>query len=180
MMQMRVALNPFDTRQHGRLLKQWLSRPHVARWWRNPEQHLAIALNPPQHSYHAVIAADDQPVGYLHWRRVGKTTWQRAGLTDIPSGAVDMNILIGEPEFLGQRIGPRALRLLLGQLRRDPSIPLVGVTVPTHHVAAIRAYEKAGFRRSHHYAPPGSGPSLLLVAKLQDPDLEEQPRTIMP
>lgn len=179
MMQSRVTLESFDGQQHEALLKGWLSAPHVAQWWKNPERHLAIALNPSSSHQQSIITVDEQAVGYVRWQRASAKSLTKAGLNQIPAGSIAVSILIGESSRLGQRIGPRALRLLLGELRRDPCIPLVKGVVPLQHTAAIRAYEKAGFVRSHPYTPPDPRPYLLMVVDLQDQD-EDLPKTIMP
>ncbi|MBD1912494.1 MULTISPECIES: GNAT family N-acetyltransferase [unclassified Leptolyngbya] len=179
MMQSRVALESFDGRQHEALLKNWLLAPHVAQWWKHPERHLAIALKPPSSHQQAIITVDEQAVGYVYWQRASANSLAKARLNHIPAGSIAVSLLIGEAPRLGQRIGPRALRLLLGELRRDPSIPLVKGAVPAHHTAAIRAYEKAGFVRSHPYTPPDPRPYLLMVVDLQRRD-EDVPKTIMP
>jgi len=179
MMPTRVALSPFDASQHKTLLGQWLVNPHVAQWWKNPDRHLAIALNPPSSNHHAIITADETAVGYVRWQRLNASSLEKAKLSQIPPGSIAVSLLIGETSWLGQRIGPRALRLLLGELRRDPSIPLVKGVIPINNTAAIRAYEKAGFVRSHPYHPPDQRPYLLMVVDLQHHD-EDQPKTILP
>lgn len=50
-----------------------------------------------------------------------------ADLTDLPSGLVDIDILIGDPDSLAQRVGTRALELLLARLRCEPSVASAGL-----------------------------------------------------
>ena len=94
----------FDLRRHMESLMIWLRRPHVVRWWGDPEQELTSSLQRPARSQ-AVIVADDRPVGYLCWQRPSRDELEAVGLADLPEGLVDIDILIGEKEFVGRGIG---------------------------------------------------------------------------
>lgn len=164
---LNVKLEPFHPDRHREQLWKWLSSPHVVRWWGEPEAQLAISLLRPNTGDHALITADNFPVGYLRWQRVELPVLQEIGLHDIPEGAVDLDILIGEPQFLGLSIGPRALQLLLDRLRWDPSIPLVGMTTSVENHSAIRADRKAGFRPLREYQDPEYGPCWVMVVDIR-------------
>ena len=113
-----VQLLPFDVRRHLPMLRVWLVRPHVARWWGDADEALAfVREHPPVRQ--ALIAVDGRPVGYLCWQDPDPKELAAAGLAGLPAGIVDVDILVGEPDFVGRGIGPRALRLLLNRLRDD-------------------------------------------------------------
>ena len=76
------------------------------------------------------------------------------------------DILIGEPEYLGCGVGPKALALLLVKLRGD-GVGFAGLGVSMSNRAAIRAYEKAGFRVFRDFQDPESGPCEYPVAPLR-------------
>lgn len=80
----------------------------------------------------------------------------------------DVDILIGEPEFVGRGIGPKALLVLLSQLRQRRDVPLVGLTTSVHNLSAQRAYNKVGFRILREYSPPGYGRCYLMVYSLNE------------
>jgi aminoglycoside 6'-N-acetyltransferase len=157
----------FDPRRHVESLKSWLSRPHVARWWGDPEQELRSSLQRPTGS-HAVIVADDKPVGYLCWERPSREELEAVGLADLPEGLVDIDILIGETEFVGRAVGPRALGLLLARLREEPQLSLAGLGTSVSNRVAIRAYEKAGFRLFREFDDGEYGRCIYMVARLRD------------
>jgi RimJ/RimL family protein N-acetyltransferase len=157
-----VSLIPFD-RSDAALLTEWLARPHVAPWHPDPGASLRWALNPPQAGAHALIDWDGRPTGYLRWQRVDRKTLDSLGLTEIPEGSVDIDILIGETDCVGRGLSPRALSLLVETLREDGSIPLLGLTTSVLNAAAERAFEKAGFRKLRDYEPPGFGACALMV-----------------
>jgi RimJ/RimL family protein N-acetyltransferase len=63
-------------------------------------------------------------------------------------------------------LGPRALAALVETLRRDASIPLVGLSLSIDNAAAQRAYIKAGFRKTREYDAPGFGRLSLMMMEL--------------
>lgn len=126
------------------MLARWLHRPHVARWWGDPEQALAAARQHPL-ATEAVIEVDARPVGYLCWQRPPREELATAGLSDLPDDLVDVDILIGETDALGQGVGPEALSQLMAKLRAD-GVQVVGLAAATANLRALRAYDKAGFR----------------------------------
>ena len=115
---------------------------------------------------HALITADGRPVGYLCWQRPSREELEAAQLTDLPEDLVDIDILIGEPEYLGCGVGPKALVLLLARLRSE-GVGFAGLGTSSSNHAAIRAYEKAGFRLFRAFEEPESGACRYMVAKLR-------------
>lgn len=160
-----VDLKVLDLQADLPLLERWLRSPHVVRWWGTPDLHLT-ALAQRSRDTHAVITADGRPVGYLCWQRPPPSELEAAELTDLPQDLVDIDILIGEQEFLGRGIGPRALILLLAKLRGD-GVGFAGLGTSISNRAAIRAYEKAGFRLFRDFEDPESGTCAYMVAQLR-------------
>jgi aminoglycoside 6'-N-acetyltransferase len=103
------------------LLREWLEREHVRRWWREPiGEELAHEL-----SGRYVIVVDGRP----------------AGMIQTYEGEVDL--LIGEEELTGRGLGPRILTRFVDELAgRD----IVFAHVEEGNRRSWRAFEKAGFR----------------------------------
>lgn len=161
-----VYLEIFAPELHSERLDAWLHQPHVARWWGNPEQQLKKILQHPPGT-HAIIVTDGTPVGYLCWQRPSQEELDAAGLTDLPEDLVDIDIMIGEPAFLGRGVGPRALTSLLTRLREEPLVSLAGLATSVSNKAAIRAYEKAGFHLFREFQDPESGLCRYMVLELR-------------
>jgi ribosomal protein S18 acetylase RimI-like enzyme len=70
---------------------------------------------------------------------------------------VDIDILIGEPAFVGQGVGSQALSVLIARFRRDPLVSFAGLGTSVSNGRAIRAFEKAGFRLFRKFQDPESG-----------------------
>ena len=160
-----VRLETFDPELHSQRLRDWLRRPHVARWWGDPQQELENSLRRSRET-HAIIAADGAYVGYICWQRPPQDELEAAGLTDFPEDLVDIDIMIGEPEFLGHGVGPRALALVLAKLR-DEAVGSAGLGTSISNRAAIRASEKAGVRLFREFEDPVCGPCRYMVAELR-------------
>jgi len=163
----KVRLDTFDPKLHSERLLGWLCRPHVARWWGDPQQHLEHSAQRAPET-HALIVAAGTPVGYLCWQTPPQHELEAAGLSDLPEDLVDIDILIGEPEFVGQGVGPQALILLLARLRENPLVSFVGLGTSVSNVRAIRAYEKAGFRFLREFQDPEFGPCRYMVVEVRD------------
>jgi aminoglycoside 6'-N-acetyltransferase len=168
---MDVHLEQFDWERHAALLQGWLSLPHVIRWWFDPETALreAAGLLPDSH---AMIVVEGRLVGYLRWEPPPPEDLAAAGLSDLPGRLMDIDIMIGEPDALGRGIGPRALALLLDRFTTDPQVDWAGLGTSLANERAIRAYEKAGFRRFREFADPEIGPALYLVKALRPDPVE--------
>jgi len=155
----------FETRRDLQLLERWLRSPHVVQWWGNPDLQLRT-LGQRSKETHALITADGRPVGYLSWQRPLREELEAAGLTDLPEDLVDIDILIGEPEYLGCGVGPKALALLLVRLGSE-GVGLAGLGTSISNRAAVRAYEKAGIRFFKDFQEPESGPCMYMVAQVR-------------
>ena len=119
-----IGLAPMDSPglEH---LRRWLGHPNVSRWWGDPDESLAAVTQHPSDDQ-ALITVAGRPVGYLLWQRLDHASMAAAGLDALPADHVDVDILIGEPELMGQGIGPAALHLILGRLGAE-GVSSVGV-----------------------------------------------------
>lgn len=138
-----VALSTFDPERDLSRVAAWVRRPHVAQWWGDPEQTLAAVREHPV-AAEALINVDGGPVGFICWQTPPEEELQAAGLGDLPRDLVDVDIMIGEPDALGQGVGPAALGQLLARFRAE-GVRVVGLATAVANERALRAFEKAGF-----------------------------------
>lgn len=162
----KVALAAFDSRRDSAMLLCWLTQPHVAKWWGDPARAMGHARRCGAES-HALIVVDDAPAGYLCWQEPPPGELAAAGLADLPRGLVDIDILIGKPELLGQGVGSRALEILLARLRSERAVAFAGLGTAASNTKAIRCFEKAGFRLFREFQDPEWGPCRYLVADVR-------------
>lgn len=164
-----VTLDAFDPGRDLELLRSWLARPHVAKWWGDAAVAMEHATRCSPES-HALIVADGAPVGYVCWQEPPAAELQAAGLDDIPKGLVDIDLLIGEPVLLGRGIGTRTLEILLARLRSDRAVAFAGLGTSMSNPRAIRCFAKAGFRLFREFHDPEWGPCQYLIAEVQGAD----------
>jgi aminoglycoside 6'-N-acetyltransferase len=101
-----------------------------------------------------VVELDGRPIGEIQSYRIDDHPDYAAELA-LGRPAIGIDLFIGEPELIGHGNGPVLIRAFL----RDVGFPRYGVDLcvigpATRNVAAIRAYEKAGFRFLKNYLEP--------------------------
>lgn len=145
------------------LIRTWLLRPHVRRWYDDvpaeayPEDTIAdhrTAIRGEDPTDYFVIELEGRPIGQIQSYRVDDDPDYAAQLA-LGRPAIGIDLFIGEPELVGRGHGPALIRAFL----RDVAFPRYGIELciigPTRsNVAAIRAYEKAGFRFRKTYLEP--------------------------
>lgn len=112
------------------LVERWYQAPHVAANCRRLDAPRPLLGR-------RIITWDSHPAGYLEWRPAERS--------DAP-GAVELQILIGEPGAVGHGIGRQALRLMLAALSLLQERPLVIVRVRATNDGAFRFFTMAGFK----------------------------------
>jgi aminoglycoside 6'-N-acetyltransferase len=134
------------------LLHRWMYAPHAQRWWsRNRTVDDVIAQYTPSIAgeipIHALMVAyDAAPIGVVEWIRFGHfpSLMQAYGVAD--PEAVGCGVLIGEESFAHHGLGgPMVCRFLREVPFRDPRCNACFIDPERENLAAIRAYEKAGF-----------------------------------
>lgn len=160
-----VALRPLRGDWDTQLVANWMTRSHVARWWGDVAQNTQRLVQTPAEE-HALITVCDEPVGYLRWQAVRRADLDAVGLVEIPDSAVDADIFLGEPDWLGLGVGPLALFRLQQRLQVEGRYTMLGLFTSVENQGAVRAFEKAGLARLRQYEDPAHGPSWALVASL--------------
>jgi aminoglycoside 6'-N-acetyltransferase len=139
-----IALTPDDLPR----IAGWLRTPNVARWWNHPPEsglaEIAAHLDDPLVAPFRAEAAG-RPVGYLQiYHANPEPFW--AG-HDLPRETFGLDLFIGEADALELGWGPRFIALALRRLFAMPAVARVHIDPDPENAVAIRAYEKAGFRR---------------------------------
>jgi RimJ/RimL family protein N-acetyltransferase len=153
-------------------MRRWLLEPHVKRWWDDgtktpyPDAEIADyreAIHGLDPTYRYVAHIDDRPAGMFQHYRIGDSPEYAEALA-LAEDAVGVDLFIGEAELVGHGHGPPMIR----QFLRDVAFPfhrmdvcVIGPSVT--NVAAIRAYEKAGFRALREVRVPGEPDAEFLM-----------------
>lgn len=158
-----VRLEPFDVERDTKLVSAWMREPHVSRWWGDPDKALGEVLQRPVGGGDALIVADEVPVGYIRWQKPTRTDLDEAGLQEVPDDVMDIDIAIGETDYVGIGVGSRAIRQLVERLLAGGSTPMIILATSVENAVAVRAYEKAGFDRRCRFDDPECGECWLLA-----------------
>ncbi|HEV2359819.1 MAG TPA: GNAT family N-acetyltransferase [bacterium] len=161
------------------LLHRWLNTPHVLEWWDRPGPTLdevrAKYLPRVSGTHDAVpylIDRNETPIGYIQLYRIAGGTW---GLHDTGSG-VGLDLFIGDARYVRRGLGPRILEAFLRKIVfADEAVDACYVDPSPRNRVAIRAYEKAGFRRVPAAAPPDASPAVYLM-RITRADVEAHDR----
>ncbi|MFZ5815288.1 MAG: GNAT family N-acetyltransferase [Bacillota bacterium] len=156
------------------LMHRWLNTEHVMRWYspggRSFEQVQAkytpyIEGKQPTEPY--LILHGGTPIGYIQTYRISH--WpdyaRQIGVADDAAG---LDLFIGEPAYLGRGLGPVIIRSFLEEVVFPGGAPRCVIGPEVKNQAAIRAYEKAGFRYWKTVEIPGEpAPEYLMVCERQ-------------
>lgn len=126
------------------LLAQWLARPHVERWWGDPAKAIASTernLSDPAVDCF-VMRLDGHDAGFL--QSYDPHAWTGHPFADSPAGTRGLDMFIGEAGLVGRGYGSCATRQFVDHLFQV-GVPEARIDPHPDNVAAIRAYEKAGF-----------------------------------
>ena len=72
-----------------------------------------------------------------------------------PDASLDLDLLIGVPELLGQGIGSRALALAIGEITSTLRPPFFSLCTETANLRALRCYQKSGFNIARQFLESG-------------------------
>jgi RimJ/RimL family protein N-acetyltransferase len=142
------------------VMHRWLNTPHVSRWYgegpsqREVEEEYAprIAGSEPVEPY--LILYDDSPIGYIQGYHISHDE-EYARLVDVEDSA-GVDLFIGEVEYLHRGLGSHILRRFLGDMIfQNESLKTCVIGPEPKNTAAVRAYEKAGFRYFKTIRVPG-------------------------
>jgi aminoglycoside 6'-N-acetyltransferase len=143
------------------LVKSWLARPHVARWWGDPDVQFALVSEDLDHPAmdQFIVATDDRPFAYLQC--YDPTAWPNNGFGAQPHGARGIDQFIGEADMMDRGHGCALIRTFTDRLL-EAGTPRVLTDPDPANARAVRSYEKAGFHKAGLVETP-DGTALLMV-----------------
>jgi aminoglycoside 6'-N-acetyltransferase len=149
------------TAQDLPIVHEWLRAPHVSEWRGESETQFALVsedLNHPAMDQF-IVTADDRPFAYLQC--YDPAAWTENGFGVLPAGTRGIDQFIGEADMVGKGHGSALIRNFTDGLLKSGTPRIVTDPDPAN-ARAVRAYEKAGFQKSHLVDTP-DGRSLLMV-----------------
>lgn len=151
---------------HLPMLREWLLRPHVARWWGDPgsleamrDEHRRDASQP-NATRKYIATLDREPIGFIQSYLVmgsGGGWWEDE--TDPGTRGIDQ--FLADASKLGQGIGRAMIGAFVQVLFADPAVTVVQTDPSPTNAHAIRCYQAAGFVAAGIVATP-DGDALLM------------------
>lgn len=145
-------------------LHRWRNLPHVAQWWQPSNITYAeaqaeyTAYMRPSYGVRAyIIIIEGHDVGYIQsWRVADFPDYKPyVPLTDATTG---IDVFIGEADYLHKGWGaPLIRRFICEHVFDDPAVPECVIDPLPANKAAIRAYEKVGFKHEKTFTHKGTG-----------------------
>jgi RimJ/RimL family protein N-acetyltransferase len=160
---MHIEFQPLRA-DHFEILWKWHNEAHVTENWNSFENFEAMKA-----SYEKkiesnfvicfIIYLDGNPFGYIHaykaWK-VGDGWWP-----DEKEGTWGIDQFIGDPSFVGRGLGSKFIKEFIQFFLIKQGFQKLIVDPAPKNERAIRAYEKAGFRKVAVISSP-DGPALLM------------------
>jgi predicted acetyltransferase len=147
------------TDSHFLLLLKWLETPHVKKWW-DPTINWTLELIQEKYISYVkgyklekgiakplqafIIYIDNEPMGYIQIYNAYDFA-RISPLTGLPASLGAFDILIGEEKYLRKGIGSKVITQFL-QVHGKAYIHIF-VDPNKNNIAAIKAYEKASFKK---------------------------------
>ena len=141
-------------------VKRWLETPHVREWWHDPAEQFELVSGDLDHPDMAqfIVVAEGKEFAYLQCYFL--STWN-TGFGLQPEGTRGLDQFIGEAGMLGYGHGSAFIRAFADRLLANGT-PRVVTDPDPANVRAVRAYERAGFRRDRLVDTP-DGAALLMI-----------------
>lgn len=155
------------TKEDVPLLAKWFSYSHVNRWWPTLEQdegidHFLKRIRS-KDTFGFIVYRDDKPVGYIQYYYIDPKS-EKTGkyLPELLPNSVGTDQFIGEPDLISKGLGTKMITLFIEHLRKiEPQVATIIVDPDPANAAAIRCYEKVGFKKILVY-DTSYGPCLLM------------------
>ena len=143
------------------IIRRWLAMPHVAQWWGDPQEQLALISTDLDHPAmdQFVVTLGDRPFAYLQC--YDPTAWPDNGLGEHPGGTRGIDQFIGEEDMIDRGHGSALIRMFVDSLHKAGA-PRAVTDPDPRNARAIKAYEKAGFHGDRLVDTP-DGRALLMV-----------------
>ena len=148
------------------LLARWLEADHVRPVWGDSTETLRILDSPlPAGHGRALIEAAGRPIGFIQWQHPTRSELDLAGLYDISTNVIDIDLMIGELEATGHGFGSQAIALVTVQALSDPNVPFLIGCAAVDNTASQKAFTKAGFTADREFDDIPHGRHVLMVRR---------------
>jgi aminoglycoside 6'-N-acetyltransferase len=156
----RVVLRPLAEADAARLRAIHV-KPEVAAWWGSMADGFPLTDEPEATRF--TIVVDGEPAGLIQYNEETEPDYRHASID-----------LFLDPPLHGRGLGTEAVVTLVDHLLDDRGHHRVTIDPAVDNAAAVRCYEKAGFRRVGvmrlaERAPDGNWRDALMMERVRPP-----------
>jgi pimeloyl-ACP methyl ester carboxylesterase/RimJ/RimL family protein N-acetyltransferase len=138
----------------------WVKKPHIAQWWKSDTYEKFVEKYQPQiitanYCLPFIMYINEKPIGYIQYCLADKADdgwWCKQH--GQPAGTIGMDIIIGETDYVGKGFGPMLIKKFAEKIFTETNAPKIIIDPDTTNQAAIRCYEKVGFKRVNEIDAP--------------------------
>jgi aminoglycoside 6'-N-acetyltransferase len=144
-------------------IRRWLADPDIATWWGNAasaEAEINLAMGSDT-ALCRIVECAGISIGYGHAVEIG--LWGGERPEELAPGTWDIDLFIASPEHRGRGLGAAALALLAQEVFATTLAVACAGIVSIRNEAAVRAYERAGFRWRRVWHDRLTGPCWLML-----------------
>jgi RimJ/RimL family protein N-acetyltransferase len=150
---MQISFKKF-TLEDVPLYYLWAEKPHVKNIWfkdgYQPKEYILEKMEGNGIDYPFVILLDNKPIGHIqYWDIHARDTLIKDEIdyfTGEPEHTYGIDLFIGEEEYLGKGVGTATVIAFTKFLIEKCHAKKIVIDPDASNIAAIRCYEKAGFR----------------------------------
>jgi aminoglycoside 6'-N-acetyltransferase len=149
-------------------IRRWLAEPRIQAWWGNSasaEAEISLAMASDT-ALCRVLECADIPIGYAHAVEVG--LWGESRPLEARPGTWQVDLFIASEAHRGQGLGASVLGLLAQEVFATTLAVACCGLVSIRNEAAVRAYERAGFRWRQVWHDPLLGPCWVMLKERPD------------
>lgn len=144
-------------------IRRWLTQPGVHGWRgsaASAEAGITLAMESPT-ALPRIVECGGAGIGYAH--AVERGVWAEALPDGLPAGTWDIDLFLASDADRGQELAQAVLVLLCDEVFATTLAVACSGVVSIRNEAAVRAYERAGFRWLRIWQDPLFGPSWLML-----------------
>lgn len=155
------------TQEDFKLLFNWFKEPHVSKWWPVPEENELLKKFleriRSKDTFGYLILLQEEPIGYIQYYCID-SAHEKTGacLSELPKHAIGTDQFIGNLDCIGKGYGTAFIKQFITHIQEiEPTIKTIIVDPDPTNYAAIKCYEKVGFKRQQIYET-SYGPVFLM------------------
>ncbi len=144
----------------------WIQQPHVGTWWSDPKEWSEFRLKfqrklESPHRSCFIIYADDTAIGYIQSYVANKfPEWSLE-----PDGTYGMDLFIGDIDYIGKGYGSQIVAQFVHELFELSEVVRVIINPDIKNIAAIKAYERSGFKKIKEIRRPSETELLMEIKR---------------